>query len=482
MSSALGKAGGRGALAGIIGQFGKLGINLVSLVLLSRILSPEDYGLVAMVLAFIGIAELFKDMGLSTASVQSKDLSGAQQSNLWWINSALGLICAIIIAAIAPLLAWFYKQPEILWITLSLSITFLLSGATTQFRVSLVRELKMGILATFDAIGGILALLGALWVASSGWGYWAIITQQLLNSVLSLIFMAALAGWLPKRWNKNVPMKHFYSFGLPLFGSSILTYLAQNLDNILIGRVFGTELLGNYNRAMQLVRIPMNGFRNPLNLVALSTLSKIQDSDFQFTKYVTKAQITFLYPITFLSLWVAINSSDLVPVALGNGWDIVIPLLTIFAIGDSISNLASAGGWIYLSKGKSGALMKYTLISAAVRLALFIVALPFGYLAVAAVYATAPLILWPLSFYICFRVTGFNTKPLYLTSLRIILGLGACAALTWLVARLLSFPEIINILAATTIYICFVALLAISPVYRRDFQSLYTNFRTILSK
>ena len=205
MATTLGKAGGRGALNGLVGQFGKIGVNFISLVVLARLLSPDDYGLIAMVVAIIGIADLFKDMGLSTASIQAKTLSDSQRSNLWWINTSLGALFGLIIALSAPVMAWFYGRPEILWITLTLSFNFFISGASTQFRISLVRNLRMGILTIIDLFSSTVALLMAFLVAYSGGGYWAIVTQQLGNSIISLALLSISAGWLPGRWDRTAP-------------------------------------------------------------------------------------------------------------------------------------------------------------------------------------------------------------------------------------------------------------------------------------
>ncbi|MBM7051416.1 lipopolysaccharide biosynthesis protein [Rothia sp. ZJ1223] len=481
--ASLGHSGARGAIVGVSGQVAKLGINLVSLVVLARFLSPRDYGLVAMVMAIIGVAELIKDMGLSTASVQAKTLSKQQQSNLWWVNTALGLLCTLVAVALAPVLSWLYQEPTVIQITLVMSSIFLISGAATQYRTDLIRKLQMGRIASIDLTAGIISLAVAFVLAVNGAGFWALISQQLISNIFTLIFLGLWAGWLPKKYDRSVSVKPFFSFGIPVFGSSILTYAAGNLDAVLVGRFFGTGELGFYNRGMQLIRLPMNQIRGPLGSVALSTLSKVQDDDDRFRNLVTKAQSVFLYPVTLIGFLIAITADELIPLLLGEKWLAIIPFVVIFAVGDAISNLSSAGSWIYLSKGKSGALFKYTILSAVVRIVLFVIMLPWGLHAVASVYAIAPLFLWPLSLFICAKATGFNTMPLYLNSLRILLVAASSALFAWSTVNLLHLNNTIALLVLhTVIYALALGLLTLIPRVRKDYLELINTFKGIIKR
>lgn len=396
-------------LGGMAGQFGKLAVNLLSMVVLARLIGAEDYGLIAMVVSLVGgVADLIRDMGgLSAAAVRSPSLSLQQRTNLWWINTFLGGACMVAVCALAPLIAWFYGEPKVTLLAMAMSMLFAFGGMTTQYSADLMRRLKFGRQAAASVSAAMVAFLAALGTAMLGWGgYWSLALQQILGALLTLVFFAIAAGWLPGgRFRRGAGTREFFRFGMPLFGTQILTYYSGNIDSILVGRMFGSASLGFYSRGIQVVRMPMNQIRSPLSNVALSTLSKVREDRERYAGFVATAQLAVLYPTAILSTGLAATSQDVIPIVLGGGWGPVAAFVTLFALGDMVSSLSSAGGWLYLSEGKSGALLRYTVISAVVRITLFVGAAFIGIHAVAAVYPVASLLLWPFSLWYC------NVRP-----------------------------------------------------------------------
>lgn len=482
-SRGLGPASIRGAIHGASGQSLKLLINLTSLVVLARLLTPSDYGLVAMVAAIVGIAELLRDMGLSTAAIQASTLNKAQRSNLWWLNTLLGTLAAGAVAVSAPAIAAFYGDSRLIPITWALSANLALAGATTQFRVDYVRSMRYGQLATIEVLAGILALVGAIYTALAGWGYWALVTQQLLNGILTLIVLCIGAGWLPGPYRRSEPVRPYLSFGLPVFASNILTYASQNLDSLLVGRFFGDSTLGHYNRGQQLVRMPMNQLRSPLNTVALRTLSQVHGSPDVYLRFVKKAQLAVIYPVGFAATLLAASADSVVPIVLGPGWDQVAMLVTFFVLGDAISTLASAGGWIYLSSGRSAALMRYTFLSTAVRIALILMALPFGLFAVASVYVVAAILLWPISLHLCGRAARMNTRPLLEASAIAFGYFVILFVVSFSSTLLLDFMPLPQLFTVSAIHICTAAVLALLiPRVRRDLRTVTDLLQSAFSR
>lgn len=466
--NSLGVSAARSALLGSSGQMIKLVVNFTSLILLARILSPEDYGLTALAFALIGIAELVRDLGLSTASIQAPHLSDAERSNLWWANSSLGLLCTIICSVAAPFIAIAYNEPKLTLIIILMSIVFTLSGMATQYRVTLIRKLHYGRLSSWEVLASVIALSAAIVVALMGGGYWALVTQQLLNNLLSLVGLQLMAGWRPTFYDRSVSIKKFFTFGFPLFGSSVLTYIGGNLDTALIGKYFGTATLGSYNRAIQMVRMPMNQIRNPLTNVALSTLAKIRNDTETYRAMVVKAQALYLYPVVFLATWISLSANDIIHLLLGAKWQESVSLVVILGIGDALTSLSSAAGWVYLSESKSGALFRLTIYSTVLRIALFIGAIPFGVNAVAGVYVLTALIMWPATFIHCAKTTLFSTKPMFMVSVRVVL-LVAVSALAGYAVGLISFVAqnfITHLLVTSAIYTLLFVTLAfmIKPI------------------
>src|SRR5690606_2130147 len=185
-AAGLGARAARGAAVTLSAQLGKIIIQVTSVVILARLLTPHDYGLIAMVIAVIGIGEVFRDFGLSSAAIQAPTLSTPQRDNLFWINTAIGVALAVVVYFGAGLLAVAYRQPDLVPITQALSLTFLLNGLATQYRASLIRALKFRLLAVADIAAPTVALVVAIGVGVAGWGYWALVAQQLTSAVVLL--------------------------------------------------------------------------------------------------------------------------------------------------------------------------------------------------------------------------------------------------------------------------------------------------------
>lgn len=226
----------------------QLGVNVV----VTRLLTPQDYGLLAMVNSVTGIVHLFKDLGLSTATVQKAEINHGQISTLFWVNMALSATGALLTAAIAPVIAWFYGEPRLIGITLVLSLAIFLSGLTVQHSALLTRQMRFAALAIADITSILVAITTAIVLALYGAGYWALVLMQ-----LALMITYVVAVWVMCSWRPGPPVRHsgvrsMLAFGGNVTGFSFLHYLAQNLDNVLIGRYAGAQQLGVYAKASTL--------------------------------------------------------------------------------------------------------------------------------------------------------------------------------------------------------------------------------------
>lgn len=483
-SRGLGRVAARGASVALSGQGVLFVLQMVSVVVLARLLTATDYGLMGMVLAAIGIGHLLRDVGLSSAAVQAKNLSRPQRDNLFWLNSGVGAALMLVAWVAGPLLAAFYNRPEVTGIVWALSPTFLLSGLATQFRASLVRRLQFGRIAWGEIGGAVIGLAAALWSALAGGGYWALVLQQLVGGAVSFLLFAILAGWLPHWYSGKAPMKPLFSFGLPLFGSQILTYVTSNLDSVVMGRFFGAIPLGSYNRAIQVVRIPMNQMRGPLGSLALSVLAKVQDDDRRFMRFVARGQLVMAYPLLLAAGTLAAVAPQVVDVVLGQRWHEVAGFVRLVAVGEGLVTLSAVGGWIYTSRGHGRQLMRYTMFSAAVKITLLFAGSTFGPIGIAVAFAIAPVLLWPISLWWVGRVAKLRTGILISSSYRYVALVSAASVLTWYVAELatpvLGAPLTLGLAALTQI--AAMASFSAFPVIRRDYRELFATVRMALNR
>ena len=382
----------RGGLVAIGGQGVKTAVRLVGTVVLARLLTPEDFGLVAMVTVATGFVGMFTDVGLSAATVQRPTVTHAQVSTLFWLNVALGGLLAAATAAAAPLLAAFYREPRLAWMTVALSGTFLLAGLTVQHQALLRRRMRFytvtAITVGSQALGTATAL-GASW---AGWGPWSLVAMSLAGGCSTMILCWLCSGWVPGRPVRRSGVRGLLAFGGGVSAATAVNYLFRNLDNLLIGAVWGPRELGLYSRAYSLVLLPLSQVQYPMNGIALPALSRLQDDPDGF-----RAEFLALYrsvcgPALPIATVAAVLSGDAVAVLLGPQWADAVPVFRILAVATLLQPLWGATGWLFVPLGRVREQFRCQLVMVLLVLPGWLLGLPYGATGVAAGFAvTLPL-------------------------------------------------------------------------------------------
>lgn len=415
-------------------QFIKIIIQIAGVVVLARLLLPGDYGLVAMVTAIVGIAEIFREFGLSAAAIQAKTLSSGQRSNLVWLNGGAGLVMTALIVVGAPLIALLYGRPELVELARWLAPVFVLNGLATQYRADLNRRLEFRKLAIAEVVAAVVALTAAIVVAALGGRYWALVTQQLTTSVLVLIIVVVAAGWAPRWYDRTAPMRDLLRFGWQLAGSQLIGYIANNVDSVTIGTRLGASSLGLYNRAFQLLMTPLAQVRTPTTTVALPILSRLRATPDRANSFVRQGQLGLGLTLVVGLGWVVGAADPVTAIFLGERWVGVEPILRLLAVAGVFQTLAFVGYWVYLSHGLTRQLLQYTLITSAIKIACVVGGSTFGLIGVATGYALAPALAWPLSFWWLSRSAPIEVRPLFVGAARIIALAVWIAGVTWAVS------------------------------------------------
>ncbi|MCW4385452.1 lipopolysaccharide biosynthesis protein [Salinibacterium sp. SYSU T00001] len=411
--SSLGTRAARGAGVTLGGQLLRILIQIASVAVLARLLAPSDYGLVAMVAAIIGVGTILRDFGLSSAAIQSRDLTARQRDILWWINTGIGLALAVAVYLAAPLVALLYGESELEPIARALAVTFLLNGMATQYRADLVRRMRFLPLAVVEVVVPATALLAAVVAAALGWGYWALVTQQLVQATVFLVLLAVVARWLPRLPRRGTPMRGLLRFGWNLVATQLVNYAGNNLDSVIIGVRFGAVDLGIYNRGYQLLMVPLIQLRTPSTTVALPVLSRLQDDEARFGAFLLRGQLALSWTL-IAGLSIVVGAAEpLTLLFLGEPWLAAAPILALLAIAGILQTLAYVGYWVYLSRGLTGELFRYTMVSTGIRIACIVVGSQWGIVGVAAGFALAPALAWPLSLWWLSRCTNIPTRALF---------------------------------------------------------------------
>lgn len=471
----------RGVLVTGSTQLARIGLQLLSVVVLARLLTPDDYGLISMVIAVIGVGEIFRDFGLSTAAIQAKELTERQRDNLMWINIGLGVVLCGVTNLLAPGISLLFQRVELVPLTQVLSISFILTGAVTQYRASLVRELRFKALGVAEVTSTALALGIGVQMAVNQFGYWALAGQQIASGLIALILYAATCKWLPRRYDPRTSVRPLIKFGLAHLGSQIINYVGNNIDTVLIGLRFGAPQLGGYNRAFQSIMVPLRQIQAPINTVALPILSRLDD-EATYTHFVRRAQIALCYPIFAALGLIIVLGEQFVQALLGPQWMDFVLTMQLLAVAGALATISSVGYWIYVTRNLVGALVRYSMASITLKIVCIIVGSMAGPTGVAAGFAVHAAIAWPFSLWWIGRVSGLQTRSLAVLGWRIS---GIALAAVMLGVATLNLANGFPTCAPAAAALAFAAswgLSATIPAVRRDYGEMLATLRVFTAR
>ncbi len=405
-----------GGIARFAAQGASFCLRLVSLTVLSRLLEPRDFGLVGMVTAFTGVLDLFRDFGLSAATIQRRTVTQEQISTLFWVNLLVGALLGFLTVALAPAVADFYHEPRLVAVTMVLGAGFLLNGAGIQHGAILQRQMRFTALAvinTASLIAGIaIAILGAI----AGYGYWALVGMTVALPLTGTIGCWIAAAWVPKLPQKRTGIRSMLGFGGALTLNGLLAYLAYNLDKVLLGRFWGAGALGIYGRSYQLVNIPTANLNSAAGEVAFSALSRLQDDPYRFRSYFLKGYSLVLAMTIPITVACMLFAADIVRVLLGPKWGASAEILRLLAPTILIFSIINPIGWLMTSLGLVVRNLKLALIFAPMITAGYVVGVPYGPKGVALGFSgVMVLCAIPLTAF-CLRGTPVSLRDIVLTS------------------------------------------------------------------
>lgn len=465
----------RGGAITLASQGLKLLLNLGSVVVLARLIEPRYYGLMAMAMAILGVVTILRDFGLSTAALQSRTLTQGQRSNLFWINSGIGLALAGAGFLSSGLIAGFYGEPALSGVVQAVSLTFLLGGISVQFRVTINRELRFGALSFIDLAAFGAGIGVAVVMATMGYKLGALVSQQVVMAAVDLVLSVLFARWLPGLPSRRAPMRELLGFGSSLAVTQVISYFTRNLDSVGIGKVWGAHALGPYDRAYQLMILPLNQINTPMTRVAVPVLARVADDDERYTAYLRRAQLVALYvTATSLGLLAALGP-QLVGLLLGPSWSDAGPLVSVLAIGGVFRALVQICYWIYTSRGLAREQLRYFSVAQPLVTVVMLLGLPWGPMGVAIGHSVAFACYWVVSILWATRAAGLAASALFADAARAggLFAAPGCL-LAFVVGRLSLGDGVIGqIVVALAAACCWFALVAIvSRSVRADFSAL----------
>lgn len=413
------RRGVRGAAVTMLGQTGRFIIQLAGLAVLARLLVPADFGVFGKTIALTGFITVIQTGGLSLATIQRAQITHEQISTLFWLNAALGIIAAGMVAAVSPAMAWFYDDPRVLWLGLALAGAVAISGLSVQHEALMQRQMRFSAIAAINILTLSAGFAAAILSAWRGAGYWALAVQQYVSSLTLVLLLFAFCRWLPGLPHRGTGVRPMVKIGANQAGFNLLNFATRNLDNVLIGRFVSDTALGFYTQAYRLLLLPIAQINMPISAVVMPVLCRLQDQPERYARFYYRAigAITFVgMPIVCFLL---VDARPVIHLVLGSQWLPVVPIFQALGIAAFIGTFNVAWGWAFMSLGRTDRQLRWQImISTPVTLAAFFLGLPWGAVGVAASYSGSVLLLTVPSLLYCFRGTPIRIQTMFLTLAR----------------------------------------------------------------
>lgn len=421
-------------------QVVRLVLTMLSTIVISRLLSPEDYGVMAMAAPVVGFILLFQDMGLGSATIQARTMTPAVSNGLFWINMAASTAIFIMLLLCAPLAAWFYGDVRAGYVTAASAAGVLLSGTALQHTALLNRDMRFGVLSAIDIANAVVTFLGALVAAYFLRNYWALWIGTMAGAMVQVVLTWAVTPWRPS-WKISLSgTGQMARFGGNLTGFNLINYVGRNVDSVLIAKFAGSVALGLYDRSYKLMMLPLQTINGPLGRLMLPILSRLRDEPERYRRTFLLAVRAILLLAT-PGIVVAVTLSDrLMILLLGDTWAAAGPIFFWLGLASLLQPVANATGWLFISNGRGRDMFRWGIVSTLTTLIAVFVGLRWGVEGVAMSLFIVLLLRTPLLNAYSVRETSVRARDLYLIMVEPALGGIAAVLLVQAIAGLMSTP------------------------------------------
>jgi O-antigen/teichoic acid export membrane protein len=386
-SEDLGRVALRGGAALVVMQYGNGALQLVGVVVLARLLQPEDFGLVAIVMVLTSFAPLLVDFGLGDATIQRSKITESQVSSLFWLSSGIGLVIAAVVAACGPLIAWIYREPSLATIAPYFAISFVLFALSNQHLALLRRTMQFSQVAKIQILGTLVGTAIGIFMAFCGYGYWALVIRPIATSLC-----VAVAAWLSCRWRPSFPVldddvRSMVRFGLHVVNLTVIYTLARAVDRIALGLFYRPDTVGQYQNATMLYDNSILSVIVQMHNVGSAALSKLQSNPATLRQKYEAALSALSFFIMPTAAILSVTAQDLTVILLGEKWREAGFLLSIIALRGIFHILEGSVGWLHLAIGRADRWRNWGIVAAIVQVVAVVAGLPFGVTGVAAAVA-----------------------------------------------------------------------------------------------
>ena len=375
-------------IVAVLCQFG-------SVIVLARLLSPSDFGLIAMVGPVYGFVLLFQDLGLSQATIQKPQLNHDEVNAFFWINVAVGAALTVAVCALSPLVGWYYGEPRVVPLTIAMGLLILVGSVGNQHGAILRRRMEFGIVAVSGVAGAVSGLAVSITLAVVLKNYWALYFGTAVGVVIPTVGVWVASGWRPSAPRRVYGLREMLKFGAGITCGNMSSFFSRNMDNILIGWRWGDHALGLYDRAYKLLLFPVQRIVGPVMGTMVPVLSRLATKPEEYCRIYLKTMGQLTLATWPGIIWAITLNDTLVSTLLGKQWTDSAAIFEPLAIAGLVQVVNTSIGYLCISQGRSGEFARLSFIGAVIDVAAFVIGLPYGAIGVATSYAVSEYVRTP---------------------------------------------------------------------------------------
>lgn len=355
----------------------RFSIFVVSIVL-ARLLTPADFGLVAMLSIFFAISSSLVESGFTHALIREKTISEVDKSTVFFINLFISLFLYAILWFSSPYIANFFNQPELMWLARVMGINIVLKALIIVQRAVFMQTLRFKLLSSIDIGVSILTGIFAVFLAYYGFGVWALAIKYFLSSLFIFIIFFTINPWRPTSFINVDSFNRLFGFGSRLLVTGLINTFYNNIYNLTIGKLFSADILGYYNRAYLLVNQSISTISMALGQVTYPILSKTKDDEPRLKEAHKKIVNVISFINIPISVILAFSAEPLVLVLLGEKWVETVPFIQLLSISAIVTHLIALNKNLLKVIGRSDLYLRTSVISKVLTTIAVIVGIQFG--------------------------------------------------------------------------------------------------------
>lgn len=362
---------------------GVQGVQFILQLILARLLTPSEYGIISLITVFIVLGNVFIQSGFNTALIQKKDVTEEDFSSVFYLSLFVAMLLYIILFFSAPLISEFYKMNEITMILRVLAIVLLFGAFNSIQNAIISRTMKFRMLFFSSVISMITSGIVGIILAYLGFGVWALVAQQIVNQISITIILWITLKWRPKLVFSFSRVRYLFSYGWKLLLSSLIDTLYMNLRSLIVGKIYTSEMLAFYNRGEQFPQIIVSNINGSIQSVMLPTLSAEQENKRRVKEMVRRSIVTSSYILFPIMVGLAVVAEPLVRIILTEKWIECVPFLQVFCLSYALWPIHTANLQAINALGRSDIFLRLEIVKKIIGVIILAISMFYGVYAIA---------------------------------------------------------------------------------------------------